>query len=117
MKFLAAEFCDLQQFSAKEKTMRTDSMTLTLDGTNDGNRNARKSGIARVLTACAIVAAVALPCASRAGDVFSDAKSWHQGFVDANGDGIMNVGKTEFPESLLLAEPDNAAHNVTVGTL
>ena len=51
------------------------------------------------------------------GDVFSDAKSWHQGFVDANGDGIFNVGKAEFPESLLIAEPNNAAHNVTIGTI
>ena len=97
--------------------MRTDSLTLTLDGTNGGNRNMGKADIARILPACALVAALALPCASRAGDVFSDAKSWHRGFVDANGDGIMNVGKTEFPESLLLAEPNNAAHNVTIGTI
>ena len=65
-----------------------------------------------ILTCAAVVAAVC-----NAGDVFSDAKSWHQGFVDVNGDGIMNIGKTEFPESLLTAEPNNAAHNVTVGTI
>lgn len=58
-----------------------------------------------------------LPLLGNAGDVFSDAKSWRQGFVDANGDGIMNIGKTEFPESLLTAEPANAAHNVTIGTI
>ena len=79
---------------------------------NKGNRVAP-----RIAAACAFAAALAAPFASRAGDVFSDAKSWHQGFVDANGDGIMNVGKTEFPESLLLAEPNNAAHNVTIGTI
>ncbi len=83
--------------------MRTDSLTLTLDGTN---------GNARILAACALAVALAIPCASRA-DVFSDAKSWHQGFVDANGDGIFNVGKTEFPESLLLAEPNNDVHTVS----
>ena len=65
-----------------------------------------------ILTCAAVAAAVC-----NASDVFSDAKSWHQGFVDANGDGIMNVGKTEFPESLLLADPNNAAHNVTIGTI
>ncbi len=97
--------------------MRTDSLTLTLDETNGGNRNMGKACIARILPACALVAALVIPCASRAGDVFSDAKSWHRGFVDTNGDGIMNVGKAEFPESLLLAEPNNAAHNVTIGTI
>ncbi|MBR3086277.1 MAG: hypothetical protein IKH04_07725 [Kiritimatiellae bacterium] len=97
--------------------MRTDSLTLTLDGTNGGNRNVGKSGIARILAACSLAAALAIPCATRAGDVFSDAKSWHKGFVDANGDGIFNVGKTEFPESLLLAEPNDAAHAVTIGTI
>ena len=56
--------------------MRTDSLTLTLDGTN---------GNARILAACALAAALAIPCASRAGDVFSDAKSWRRGFTDANG--------------------------------
>ena len=79
---------------------------------NKGNRVAP-----RIAAVCAFAAALATPFASRAGDVFSDAKSWHQGFVDANGDGIMNVGKTEFPESLLLAEPNNAAHAVTIGTI
>ena len=65
-----------------------------------------------MLTCAAVAAAVC-----NAKDVFSDAKSWHQGFVDVNGDGIMNVGKTEFPESLLLADPNNASHNVTIGTI
>ena len=65
-----------------------------------------------ILTCAAVAAAVC-----NAGDVFSDAKSWHQGFVDVNGDGYLNVGKTEFPESLLLADPNNAAHNVTIGTI
>ena len=73
----------------------------------------RKAGIARILALGAFAAALVIPCVSRAGDVFSDAKSWHKGFVDVNGDGIMNVGKTEFPESLLIAEPNNDAHNVT----
>lgn len=50
---------------------------------------------------------------------FTAASSWHQGFVDANGDGRLNIGagKMEFPESLLLAEPANAAHTVTFGPL
>ena len=65
-----------------------------------------------ILTCAAVAATVC-----NASDVFSDAKSWHQGFIDANGDGIMNVGKTEFPESLLLADPNNAVHNVTIGTI
>ena len=65
-----------------------------------------------ILTCATVAAAVC-----NAGDVFSNAKSWHQGFVDVNGDGYLNVGagKTEFPESLLTAEPDNAAHTVTFG--
>ncbi|MBQ7190908.1 MAG: hypothetical protein IJR99_15990, partial [Kiritimatiellae bacterium] len=97
--------------------MRTDSLTLTLDGTNGGNRNVGKAGNARILAAFALVAALVIPCASRAGDVFSDAKSWHRGFVDVNGDGRLNIGagKMEFPESLLIAEPNNAAHTVTFG--
>ncbi|MCR5750888.1 MAG: LamG domain-containing protein [Kiritimatiellae bacterium] len=66
-----------------------------------------------LILTCAAVAAAAC----NANDVFSDAKSWHQGFVDANADGVMNIGKTEFPESLLLADRNNAAHNVTIGTL
>ena len=73
-------------------------------------------GRAWILASCAVAAALAAPCASRA-DVFSDAKSWHQGFVDANGDGIFNVGKAEFPESLLIADTANAAHTVTFGPL
>ena len=83
--------------------MRTDSLTLTLDGTN---------GIARILAACALAAALAIPCASRAGDVFSDAKSWRRGFTDANGNGVLDIGsgKMEFPESLLVADSANAAH-------
>lgn len=99
--------------------MRTDSLTLTLDGTNGGNRNVGKAGNARILAAFALVAALVIPCASRAGDVFSDAKSWHRGFVDVNGDGRLNIGagKMEFPESLLIAEPNNAAHTVTFGPL
>ncbi|MBQ6471496.1 MAG: hypothetical protein IJJ33_05905, partial [Victivallales bacterium] len=65
-----------------------------------------------ILTCAAVAAAVC-----NAKDVFSDAKSWHQGFVDVNGDGYLNKGsgKMEFPESLLLAEPNNAAHTVTFG--
>ena len=85
--------------------MRTDSMTLTLDGTN---------GIARILAVCALAVALAIPCASRAGDVFSDAKSWRRGFTDANGNGVLDIGsgKMEFPESLLIADTANAAHVV-----
>ena len=66
-----------------------------------------------LILTCAVVAATV----GNAGDVFSDAKSWHQGFVDANGDGYLNKGsgKMEFPESLLLADPNNAAHTVTFG--
>ena len=66
-----------------------------------------------LIATCAAVAAAVC----NANDVFSDAKSWHQGFVDANGDGYLNkgTGKMEFPESLLLAEPNNAAHIVTFG--
>ena len=60
---------------------------------------------------------VATPFIACAGDVFSDAKSWHQGFVDVNGDGRLNIGagKLEFPESLLIADTANAAHTVTFG--
>lgn len=60
-----------------------------------------------ILTCAAVAVAVC-----NAGDVFSDAKSWHQGFVDANGDGILDIGsgKMEFPESLLIADTANAAH-------
>ena len=67
-----------------------------------------------ILTCAAVAAAVC-----NAGDVFSDAKSWHQGFVDVNGDGYLNIGtgKMEFPESLLIADTANAAHTVTFGPL
>ena len=60
-----------------------------------------------ILTCAAVAATVC-----NANDVFSDAKSWHQGFVDANGDGILDIGsgKMEFPESLLIADTANAAH-------
>ena len=59
----------------------------------------------------------AMPFGARAADVFSDAKSWRQGFVDVNGDGRLNIGagKLEFPESLLIADTANAAHTVTFG--
>ncbi len=97
--------------------MRTDSRTLSPYGTKRGNRNAKKAGDIRRLAVCALAVALAFPCASRAGDVFSDAKSWRRGFVDVNGDGIMNVGKTEFPEALLLADPADDAHNVTIGSI
>ena len=70
-----------------------------------------KEDSARVgfVVACVAVVLALSPSLSHAGDVFSDAKSWRMGFVDANGDGIMNIGKTEFLESLLTAAPDNAA--------
>ena len=70
-----------------------------------------------IAAACVAAGLAASPDVARAGDVFSDAKSWHQGFADTNGDGYLNkgAGKMEFPESLLLAEPDNAAHIVTFG--
>ena len=47
-----------------------------------------------------------------ANDVFSDAKSWRQGFNDANGDSVLDIGsgKMEFPESLFIADTANAAH-------
>ena len=61
---------------------------------------------------CIAVGLAFAPVIARAGDVFSDAKSWHQGFVDVNGDGIFNVGKTEFPESLLIGDTANAAHTM-----
>ena len=52
------------------------------------------------------------PVIAHAGDVFSDATSWRQGFIDANGDGVLDIGsgKMEFPESLLIADTANAAH-------
>ena len=60
-----------------------------------------------------------LPLLGNAGDVFSDAKSWHRGFVDVNSDGYLNIGagKMEFPESLLIGDTANAAHTVTFGPL
>lgn len=67
-----------------------------------------------ILTCATVAAAVC-----NAGDVFSDAKSWRQGFVDVNGDGYLNIGtgKMEFPESLLIGDTANAAHKVTFGPL
>ena len=61
---------------------------------------------------CFAVGLAMLPGLAHAGDVFSDAKSWRQGFVDANGDGVLDIGsgKMEFPESLLIADAANAAH-------
>ncbi len=97
--------------------MRSDSRTLSPYGAKTAREGEAKAFRTRILALVALTAALAFPCESRSGDVFSDAKSWHQGFVDVNGDGIFNVGKTEFPESLLLAEPDNAQHNATIGTI
>ncbi|MBQ3288530.1 MAG: hypothetical protein IJH50_03895 [Kiritimatiellae bacterium] len=64
------------------------------------------------VAAYAMAGLVVLPVSLQAGDVFSDAKSWHRGFVDANGDGVLDIGsgKMEFPESLLIADTANAAH-------
>ena len=64
-----------------------------------------------ILTCAAIAAAVC-----NANDVFNDAKSWHQGFVDANGDGYLNIGagKMEFPESLLIADTANAGDKILI---
>ena len=66
---------------------------------------------------CIAVGLAFAPAIAHAGDVFSDATSWRQGFVDANGDGLLNkgAGKLEFPESLLIADTANAAHTVTFG--
>ena len=66
---------------------------------------------------CIAVGLAFAPVIAHAGDVFSDAASWHQGFVDVNGDGLLNkgAGKLEFPESLLIADTANAAHTVTFG--
>ena len=62
--------------------------------------------------ACIAVGLALAPVIAHAGDVFSDATSWRQGFVDANGDGVLDIGsgKMEFPESLLIADTANAAH-------
>ena len=75
-----------------------------------GNKKMRKLLIIGTVLA-------AMPFIARAADVFSDAKSWRQGFVDVNGDGRLNIGagKLEFPESLLIADSANAAHKVTFG--
>ena len=72
-----------------------------------------------IAIACIAVGLALVSVIAHAGDVFSDATSWHQGFVDVNGDGLLNkgAGKLEFPESLLIADTANAAHTVTFGPL
>ena len=46
----------------------------------------------KIATVCVVVSMALAPAVVHAGDVFSDAKSWHQGFVDVNGDGRLNIG-------------------------
>ena len=62
----------------------------------------------------AIVATVALTVAASAdaADVFSDAASWHRGFVGSGA--FVNGSTTQFPESLKLGDAANAAHAVAV---
>ena len=62
----------------------------------------------------AIVATVALTVATSAdaADVFSDAASWHRGFVGSGA--FENGSTTQFPESLKLGDAANAAHAVAV---
>ena len=62
----------------------------------------------------ALVAAMTLAVAvsARAADVFSDAASWHRGFV-GNG-AFVNGSATQFPEALKLGDADNVDHAVAV---
>ena len=57
-------------------------------------------------------AALAGVAATRASDVFSDAASWHRGFVGSGP--FSNGSTTQFPESLKLGDAANASHAVAV---
>ena len=64
----------------------------------------------RGLTLASVV--LAGVAATRASDVFSDAASWHRGFVGSGP--FSNGSTTQFPESLKLGDAANASHAVAV---
>ena len=58
----------------------------------------------------AVVAALAVAVTANAGDVFSDAVSWHRGFVGSGA--FVNGSTTQFPEGLMLGDVYwKAGHN------
>ena len=64
------------------------------------------------LAAFALTAFAVSACPAMAGDVFSDAASWHRGFV---GSGPFENGtSTQFPESLKLGDAGSGDHAVAV---
>ena len=77
-------------------------------------RSVEKKTMSSTKRMAAIVATVALTVATSAdaADVFSDAASWHRGFVGSGA--FENGSTTQFPESLKLGDAANAAHAVAV---
>lgn len=63
-------------------------------------------------TSTAIVAAFAVAGAASARDVFTDAASWHRGFVGSGA--FVNGSTTQFPEGLKLGDAADASHAVAV---
>ena len=64
----------------------------------------------KALAAVCMGALVSL--AAMANDVFSDAAIWHRGFVDANGNGVLDAGNAEFPDGLVAGDASSANHQV-----
>ena len=63
-------------------------------------------------TIALVVAILAAHWQSRAQDVFSDAASWHRGFVGSGA--FVNGSTTQFPEGLKLGDASDASHAVAV---
>ena len=71
-----------------------------------------KTGITLKSTGMAVVAALGVAVSANARDVFSDAASWHRGFVGSGA--FVNGSTTQFPESLKLGDAADASHAVAI---
>ncbi len=71
-----------------------------------------KTGTTLKSTGVAVVAALGVAVSANARDVFSDAASWHRGFVGSGA--FVNGSTTQFPESLKLGDAADASHAVAI---
>ena len=71
-----------------------------------------RTGTTLKSTGVAVVAALGVAVSANARDVFSDAASWHRGFVGSGA--FVNGSTTQFPESLKLGDAADASHAVAI---
>ena len=76
----------------------------------------RLKGYNRIGIACMTACCLAMLCVPAASgrDVFSDAATLRRGFADADANGLLTNGKTEFVDSLKAGDAANAAHIANV---